>query len=193
MLCTLTAALCVRSFGILDAVPGQVAQPGLALQSYRGRLMICRVRPSNGGWIGTVNLTVDVFGAAPSATHRWFAPRRAGPMVGIAVAVSPARPTNGFGFGMAAAAMAMVSAAGVSSGADVCAVAVPLWLPTALLAIDPVLWWRRRKLRAGRGSGYCVSCGYDVRATPERCPECGSSVVAGRGTTACGGERWTAV
>ena len=51
----------------------------------------------------------------------------------------------------------------------------PLWLPFGLfllLAVVAVRWFFRDKNRAR--DGYCINCGYDLRATPGRCPECGT-------------------
>jgi hypothetical protein len=52
--------------------------------------------------------------------------------------------------------------------------AVKMWLPFACFAILPAARGARRVLRRRRAApGVCVACGYDLRATPDRCPECG--------------------
>jgi len=51
----------------------------------------------------------------------------------------------------------------------------PHWSLAAITGILPSMWcWRRRRERVRRKLGRCVNCGYDLRATPERCPECGN-------------------
>jgi hypothetical protein len=51
-------------------------------------------------------------------------------------------------------------------------VGVPLWLLAIVFGAAPTLWLvRRRRHRYARGM--CQRCGYDLRASPARCPECG--------------------
>jgi hypothetical protein len=54
---------------------------------------------------------------------------------------------------------------------------IPLWSVVLLTAILPwfatVLIARRRRTRGRLSAGCCSACGYDCRATPLRCPECG--------------------
>ncbi len=49
-----------------------------------------------------------------------------------------------------------------------------LWMPTLLFAsILACSYFPFRRRRKRKKLGLCVKCGYDLRASEERCPECG--------------------
>lgn len=59
-------------------------------------------------------------------------------------------------------------------------IALDYWSLCVLLAILPAGWLVGRYRSSRRKTHCCRSCGYDLRATPERCPECGALADAGR-------------
>jgi hypothetical protein len=55
---------------------------------------------------------------------------------------------------------------------------LPYWLMATMTAPLPLLWVRsaviRRQRRRRQRLGLCSACGYDLRASAGRCPECGA-------------------
>jgi hypothetical protein len=57
------------------------------------------------------------------------------------------------------------------------ALLIPYWLLLAAFGPLPLvrLLSLSRRRRAACAAGLCPNCGYDLRASPDRCPECGTS------------------
>jgi hypothetical protein len=124
-------------------------------------------------WIGRTRVAGP---AGPVArehglVYRLLAPGDVAETVGVAVAPNHrAGPVLGFMF-----VHGPIEQLSVSS--SLTGVLAPNWFVLLLSAVLPARWlalrlgrWRREELVA---RGLCAGCGYDLRATPDRCPECG--------------------
>jgi len=61
------------------------------------------------------------------------------------------------------------------SGVDFGQFVVPHYFAMLVLLMLPARWWMNRRHVP---PGHCRRCGYDLRATPQRCPECGGATAA---------------
>ena len=165
ILCAATVALWVRSYFVLDILAREhtwlVAKhsewhaSGFSFESVRGRL---EARHDNAYWeysylkadqvYGPVWVwsAVDPAGAAPRGGSKW---RR----IGLFYEHSQDLQSNSRTVG------------------------TPHWFLASLALLLP-LWHVHGLFRApiANKRGRCPRCGYDLRATPDRCPECGMPV-----------------
>jgi hypothetical protein len=86
----------------------------------------------------------------------------------------------GFAYGRYTTAMRIVESEPSARFFHLQVVVVPYWFVTLLFAacsaVSAMLQWRSSHRRQ---AGHCVHCGYDLRASLGRCPECGNLKTAG--------------
>ena len=159
MLCVAACALWVRSLSLCDQVSRLGDRYGVLAVSQHGWLRLRVDRRASADPSPYANWQHDVF---PAVRVRY----NPGP---FPFRWRWARFAAGYGFG------------GLASGTPYdryYLLGFPLWFPAVAFAVAPAVrtWFvlvRRRRRRRGE-HGLCPRCGYDLRATPGRCPECGT-------------------
>jgi hypothetical protein len=155
------------------------------LRLHQGRVWLSAA--TNGGTPAPLKLTVET----PQAANPWPGRAALGAVVPTALPTRPSRPRTQAQQAAWEALQAKLkdeelayqvrkavqddSFLGISLyRGDVSLYIMPLWLPMACVAVFQT-WWlaNRRRWRMRVAYGWCVACGYDLRASLERCPECG--------------------
>ena len=143
-----------------DATADNVTRTDYVVASSRGRLGLAMTSTSNVAWQHqTRSLT-------------WGRDRPPMPM-----SVPNPTPMGRLGFQFVSEGVPL----GGSSFLTVIGIIAPSWFVVATSAVPPglayLVWRRRRRARLRLARGQCVRCGYDLRGTPERCPECGAAAL----------------
>ena len=161
LLCVAVCVLWVRSYRVGEAVYREGPLFRLAILSSKGQCSALRTtypasaangparwKYSNRGMWAEVTRRPGLYRADPAV-------RCYGPVAGFGMFDKPA-------------------AGPTSMGAATREVFFPYWSLVGLTAAGPAAWYARRRRLRSRSLGLCPACGYDLRATPERCPECGA-------------------
>jgi hypothetical protein len=190
LLCVAVCALWVRSYWVADVVErdafsrrsGQSRRAVLRLHSLRGALLFNSERKTEqftGPFViqdrQGIQRTVEGLPDDAWTKHAW---RRYEP----SAIVSPYEDHWWQRLGFNAHGLTRVDQrrSGVTR---LWGVRAPHWTMAAATGFPPLaFWWHRRRcLRRFRTQhGLCPLCGYDLRATPTRCPECGRAPATGR-------------
>jgi hypothetical protein len=166
---------------LLDAVAGVsgllfVFAVGFWIAGYSARYSVARVSASSArrvetsrGELAVSSVTLIDRPPVPSSTVNWYWDKY-GPRDFLRIqegGFERRSPVAGFSFQWA-----------TITGVTGCRILLPMPFVVALLALLPLVDLlvirprRRRRYRAA--AGLCVRCGYDLRATPAKSPECGA-------------------
>jgi hypothetical protein len=158
LLCVVAVAAWVRSYRVRDIVWGwSKPRQLLGIVTYRGGFTAAVATPI--GWESSI---------PPGVTWEQSAPARYGDTLSLKGTFF-----NHFGFALDYFQDNVIATRQL---------ACPYWFIMLLTAILPgarLAAWRRRARRLRMRPGLCRHCGYDCRATPDRCPECGTPAAAG--------------
>jgi hypothetical protein len=158
------ACLAIRSYWAVDSIISQTSGRGYHVISIRGLLVVRRsdaIAPASLGPIrlNFASISVGDLPAVDDFIRYWQAPFEKD---------YPNTTSIRFAGGRFLILKAPFSVAREQ------VLIVPLWMISVAAAAMPGWWIIRRRSRRQISANACRHCGYDLRATPDRCPECGT-------------------
>jgi hypothetical protein len=156
LLCMATVVLWVRSHGIADAISREDAAGSMLFGTTRGK---CEVV-----------LIGALVGRHGTGLSRWAYSKSPPSEPGLGISSPPE-----FDYRFARIVYIKGTEQFLSYQMSYRMIIVPLWMLSVASLIIPACWLGvlLHRIRRLQRVGLCPSCGYDLRATPDRCPECG--------------------
>ena len=192
ILTTLSALLCLATIALW--IRGHYARDGLwystdtmrySIHSYRGRIWFWSLsiapNPSASVWVTPTHVTTGF--QVDSVSDSWYDPYLA-PVKGVRLETdfteapggwsAPSKQCLGFRYVSTDTWYPKAQLQWGYPSARSRAIFIPHWALVVLTAVLPVIALLRFvRNRNRRRDNLCPKCGYDLRATPGRCPECG--------------------
>jgi rRNA maturation protein Nop10 len=153
LLCVAASMLWVRSYRIADSIEW--------MSHYRQRFVAC----SRGRILAQIN-------RGPSGTNEFEPITHHADVIKANDTQGLGRPWRYGGFWIEELSFAPSGSS--SASLPYTDVIVPLYAVVIVSLIVPGVALRRMIRQRRYGPGVCANCGYDLRATPDRCPECGA-------------------
>jgi len=158
LICLATVAMCVRSYWVIDHCIYQPTRD--SYDAYFERGSICIRWMYLNGW---------------TTSHWRFNSQPPQPRAYLKVTYPPPESTERRFGGFWYEYGSIINGPWKTGRLPYCALILPCWgiaLTSVVLPVSvSVIAFRARRRQR---QGFCPSCGYDLRATPDRCPECGT-------------------
>jgi len=177
-----SVALWIRGYCARDGIWYSTESMCCSLQSYRGKI-----------WFWTLStaptrVTWSVW-STPAKIHRgftwdstadsWYEQRRRNPKATGLPAILIEPPAFGAALPTDRRVQPMAQLQVRYPTECSMAIYIPNWALVLLLGALPALFLARSaRARLRQRRGFCTNCGYDLRASTGRCPECGSAIAS---------------
>jgi len=183
-----SCAMWVRSYRVHDGFPSYLTHSGTIVDSWWGRIVVSRMEFSEIGRNGVARIDaagVEYHPAGDRGSRQLYLAMRAAQssadsliLMGPRITSPSPRPSNGFGFHTEAMRF---GPGRDGSFLNIRVIAAPYWPVCGALSVAPGAWFRRRRRqRRRRLHCLCACCGYDLRASRDQCPECGTETKPGQ-------------